>query len=67
MIGNMNCAVMGSAPTGINSRQKLQFELNCVFENAIRVEYELIRTSRNSIRIDSNEIPKNSKKLFFFK
>jgi hypothetical protein len=61
-----------SAPTRINSRQKSQFELNCFFENAIRVEYELIQIARNSIqihsngiRIDSNEITKNSKNYFF--
>ena len=61
-----------SAPTRINSRQKFQFELNCFFENAIRVEYELIQIAKNSIRIhsngiriDSNEIAKNSKNSFF--
>jgi hypothetical protein len=61
-----------SAPTRINSRKKSQFELNCFFENAIRVEYELIQIAKNSIRIhsngiriDSNEITKNSKNSFF--
>jgi hypothetical protein len=61
-----------SAPTRINSRQKSQFELNCFFENEIRVEYELIQIAKNSIRIhsngiriDSNEITKNSKNSFF--
>jgi hypothetical protein len=64
--------VIGSAPTRINSRQKSQFELNCFFENAIRVEYELIQIAKNSIRIhsngiriDSNEITKNLKIHFF--
>ncbi len=40
-----------SASTRIHSRQISQFELNCFFENAVSVEYELIQIVRNSIRM----------------